>query len=334
MKKVLSDEALRELKKQGFVRTGIHLPAPMVAMLRELYDGMSPASSNWSYFMLMTLSHYSEGGLKGLMSRLFMKWKARSMHRRVRATMHEKSIYGSSEALPSVLHECLAQGLAAHLGEIALLVGHDIYLESDRNKKMFGYHEDSFGWEIFYQTEDDLTLYIPLRELSENSGGRLIVDRHPDRNDVDGNRSEWIVRFAEFCRRHDAIDHRGFVTRESVQRSPNRRVIAKEFNKLLHQRSATDSRPEPDEMVPINSAEGEVVLFNNKRFHNAEPWKLDVRRAIYIIRCFPLYDLGLAPPSTFLNKVACNRFMIDGCRGTLTPMDCESDLPQFVSIPS
>ena len=90
MKKVLSDEALRELKEQGFVRTGIRLPAQMTAMLRELYDGMSPAASNWSYFMLMTLSHYSEGGLKGLMSRLSTKWKARSIHRDVRATMYEK----------------------------------------------------------------------------------------------------------------------------------------------------------------------------------------------------------------------------------------------------
>ena len=265
---------------------------------------------------------------------LARKWKARSIHRGVRKHIYDKSIYGSSESLPLVLRECLDRGLADHRGEIPLLVGHDIYLESDRNKRTFGYHEDRFGWPIFYQTEDDVSFYIPLRGVSEDTGGRLLVDRHPDRNDVNGNRSEWIKRFADFCKEQGAVDGRGLVTRKSVETSSRRRVIAKKYNKMLFQRGVTASQPEPEDMIPIDSSAGEVIIFNNKRFHDVEPWKLDVHRAIYIVRCFPLYDLGLSPPSTFLNNVACNRFTIDSRRGTLNPTDIEKELPQFFPLPN
>lgn len=165
-------------------------------------------------------------------------------------------------------------------------------------------------------------------------GGRLLVDRHPDRNDVNGNRSEWIKRFADFCKEQGAVDGRGLVTRKSVETSSRRRVIAKKYNKMLFQRGVTASQPEPEDMIPIDSSAGEVIIFNNKRFHDVEPWKLDVHRAIYIVRCFPLYDLGLSPPSTFLNNVACNRFTIDSRRGTLNPTDIEKELPQFFPLPN
>ena len=343
MKRVLSEEALRELNEHGFVRTGIRLPVTMVDRLLQMYRDMPASASNWRHFgssafwnycKRRSLSHYSEGGVKGLKNHFARKWKARSGHRGVPENFYDKSIFGSSKELPLVLRECLERGLARCLGDIPLLVGHDIYLESDRNKKMFGYHEDSFAWEIFFQTEDDVTFYIPLTELNENTGGRLIVDRHRDRNDGDGNRSEWIARFADFCRKHHAIDHRSLVTRQSVQNSRYRRVLATELNRLLFERRATASSPEPDDMIPVDSARGEVIIFNNKRFHNVEPWTLDVHRTIYIVRCIPLYDLGLAPPSTFLNDVACNRYILDGCNGTLKPADFEKENPRFVPIPS
>ena len=50
-------------------------------------------------------------------------------------------------------------------------MGHDIYLEKTPNHSGFHYHEDGFSWEIFYQTGDDLTLFIPLCDLNKETGG-------------------------------------------------------------------------------------------------------------------------------------------------------------------
>jgi len=123
--------------------------------------------------------NYDVGWCRGIGRSLARKWKARSIHRGVRKHIYDKSIYGSSESLPLVLRECLDRGLADHRGEIPLLVGHDIYLESDRNKRTFGYHEDRFGWPIFYQTEDDVSFYIPLRGVSEDTGGAFACRQTP-----------------------------------------------------------------------------------------------------------------------------------------------------------
>jgi len=85
-------------------------------------------------------------------------------------------------------------------------------------------------------------------------------------------------------------------------------------------------------MNPIDAVEGEVILFNNKCFRDVEAWNLDIHRAIYIVRCFPLYDLGLAPPTTFLNEVPCNRFVIDDCRGTVRAINFDMDMPRLLPI--
>jgi len=331
VKGVLGDKGLRELNETGFVRTGIVLPGSVVSRVYEMYRRMPASDSNWSFFELNSLANEVQGW-RGTARQLVRNWAPWLVHFRVRKTIYDKSIYGSSDALPIVLRECLSQGLAGYLGDIPLLVGHDIYLEHDRHKSTFGFHEDGFGWDIFFQTGDDLSLYIPLQDLTEGTGGRLVVERHANKSVRYGERNEMMRRFAAYCREHEAVDHRGLVTREAVQESPNRHIIARELVRLIRQRGSLPT-PSAEVMHPIDAVEGEVILFNNKCFHNVEAWNLDAHRAIYIVRCFPVYDLGLAPPSTFLNDIPCNRFVIDGCRGTLRAINCDMDMPHFVPVP-
>jgi len=341
MKGVLSEKALREVNDKGFVRTGIRVPDSVLARVHETYDRMAPSDSNWSLFYVKRLTSSREFPLRKVHDRarwaydyvkaLARKFPLREVHRRARRA-YDKSIFGFSEALPLVLRECLSQGLACHLGDIPLLVGHDIYLEHDRHKKTFGFHHDGFGWDIFYQSDDDLSFYIPLVDLTDSSGGRLLVETRPSRSVLYEDRNDWISRFAAYCRKYQATDDRGLVTRQTVEDSPNRRTIAKEFERLLGERRALP-RPTADDMSLIDASRGEVVLFCNKRFHDIEPWKLDVPRAIYIVRCSPLYDFGMAPPATFLNNAPCNRFLLDGCRGTLSPFNAETDMARAIPVP-
>ena len=335
MKGVLSDNALEEYNRNGFVRTGLHLEPATVQTIRAQYRAMPATASNWSYFMLKDLSHYAEGGWGEFIANIQRKLKARKIHRQIRNTVYGKSIYGTSDIVSEILEECVEGGLASFFSEVPLLVGHDIYLESDQSNSTFGYHEDGYGWEIFFQTEDDVTLYIPLHDVDASTGGRLIVDQQPDRNDKNGDRNQWLCDFSKICRDYGATDSSGQVTRLSVEKSGERKKIAQHFNRLLLERSLRNSsKPSPEEMQPVDSKAGEVIIFNNKRFHDVEPWKLSQNREIYIIRCFPLFDIGLTLPTEFLNGDRCNRFLLSpgvpGIKG-LSSMD---ELPPFVPIPA
>lgn len=183
MKDVLSEKALHALHEEGFVRTGILLPELLIHRICSLYNSMPASLSNWHYFLTSSLSNYSDiknwNDFKTRFVRKLMPWR---VQRHVREKIYDKSIFGSSEVLQPVLEECIRQGLASHFGKIPLLVGHDTYLENSRHKTTFGYHTDSFGWEIFYQTGDDVTAYIALQDLNAQSGGRLYVEHHANKN--------------------------------------------------------------------------------------------------------------------------------------------------------
>jgi hypothetical protein len=216
--------------------------------------------------------------------------------------------------------------------EIPLLVGHDIYLESTKKKRTFGFHSDGFGSEIFFQTGDDLSLYIPLHDLKESTGGRLFVERQANRSVWHKDRNNWIRKFANYCRKRGATDHNGLVSRQAILDSPHRQAIASKFARVLHKRMSLPA-PDKKKMNSIDAKRGEVIIFGNKSFHAVEPWKLNLRRKIYVVRLFPLYDMKMAPPTTFLNDAPCNRFVVDGRRGTFKAIDCDTDVLEFAPIP-
>lgn len=333
MKGILSNRVLAEFDENGFVRTGIHVPPSLLSRVHGTYQDMPGSASNWSYFEVQALgkSIWAQGWRKfpRRLARNLAPWM---LHLHSRRALYHKSIFGSSDALPKVLQECLDQGLAGYLGEIPLLVGHDIYLEQNKDQASFGFHEDGFAWTKFFQTDDDLSLYIPLQDLTEGTGGRLLVHRKQKESTVHKRRNEDIQSFSAYCREFVDPDHTGMITREAVEKSPHRRMIGREHVRVMNRR-LEPPYPEPGDMNPVDAQKGEVILFNNKRFHDVEPWKFDTPRAIYAIRLFPMYDIGLAPPVTFLNDAPCNRFVLDAGQGTLSRFDLERDRSRFVRIP-
>ena len=245
---------------------------------------------------------------------------------------YDKTIFGSTDLLPLVLNECITNDVGSCLGDVPLLVGHDIYLENSRDKTSFGFHEDGFDWDNFYQSGDDLSFYIPLVDLTEETGGRLHVEQNGDKTVRYRDWNRRILEFSEFCQSVGAVDQRGLVTQKSILQSSQRKMIAECYTKIIEGRKHLP-KPEPEELQPINFNAGEVVLFNNKRYHNIEPWLAEHLREVYIIRGVPLYDLGLAPPSHFLNNVPCNRYLLSDQGRTLTPFSPEDELPRCYPVP-
>ena len=336
MHKVLSSESLAEFNANGFVRPGIVLPATLLERSRESYAQMPPSSSNWSYFQRNAIKHKGDWralktSVRGALQAL-ERWARREPDPE---RLYQKTVYGSTRVLPVVLQACLDAGLSRSLGDVPFLVGHDILLEGTKHDTNFGFHDDGFGWDIFFQTGDDLTLYVALQDMNAKTGGRLCVERSPQESVLFQDRNGYIQRFARFCREQGAVDERGQVTREAAEGCRRRNAIAAEYERLaqewairihLHYRKV--------EMSQIDLVEGEVILFNNKLFHDVEPWKIDTPRSTYIIRCFPLYDMGLYPPSHFLNHAECNRFLLESGHGPLRPIDVSQEAPPQVPCPS
>lgn len=123
MKGVLSDNALEEYNRNGFVRTGLHLEPATVQTIRAQYRAMPATASNWSYFMLKDLSHYAEGGWGEFIANIQRKLKARKIHRQIRNTVYGKSIYGTSDIVSEILEECVEGGLASFFPKSRSLSG-------------------------------------------------------------------------------------------------------------------------------------------------------------------------------------------------------------------
>ena len=98
--------------------------------------------------------------------------------------------------------------------------------------------------------------------------------------------------------------------------------------------SRRESQQGQVQMNPIDAGRGEVILFNNKMFHDVEPWRLAENRSVYIVRCSPLYEMGLAPPSSFLNDVECNRYLIEPSHASFRAVRPEKEDLPFVPVPS
>ena len=332
MENILSNHALESLNRDGYVRTNIRLSKTLSDEIRLHFKQVAPQASNWSFFYLNSLHQHALPRWKLLVFRLKKMLAAKALHQAILGRRYDKTIFGSSSLLPSVLKECIANNIGTHFGDVPMIVGHDIYLENSRERTSFGFHEDGFGWDNFYQSGDDLSFYIPLVDLTAETGGRLYVEQNGDKTVRYRDWNRRILQFADFCRSVGAVDQRGLVTKASILRSKHRKRIAITFAEIIDGRQNIP-RPTPEELQPIDFKAGEVVLFNNKRYHDIEPWLAEHRRQVYIIRCVPLYDFGLAPPSHFLNKMPCNRHLLKDRGRTLIPFSPDAELPACYPVP-
>ena len=330
MKAVLSEEAYAEFRAQGFVRTGLTLPGEVLDSIHEEYGRMPASLSNWSYFESGAIAKPGDRGLRSRLVRLARSFWPRAQSSSSTPRIYEKSIYGSTSLIPLVLGNLLDQGLGSQLGEVSFLAAHDILLEGTKDDYNFGFHDDGFGWDIFFQTGDDVTIYIALQDMDESTGGRLPVELDPERSILFAERNRSIRAFAELCKEAGADLHEGRVTREGAETCRGRERIADVYHTMLAERKErTRQHYRKVAMSTIDMKKGEVILFNNKLFHDVETWNESTYRSIYIIRCLPLYEMGLCPPRNFLNDVACNRYLLDARAGRVHDLDLRIETPPF-----
>ena len=227
----LSPCANAQFKAQGFVRTGLALPGEALGAIRDVYRAMPTSASNWYYFRSNVDAKLgARGRLKRFLGPLIPRRKATQPNARI----YTKSIYGSTAMLPMVLHQLRTQGLQDYLADMSFLTAHDILLEGTKDDHSFGFHHDGLGWDISFQTGDDVTIYVAMQDLNSVTGGRLSVARHPEDSVLLEERNREILSMARYFREQGADLRHGRVTKEGAENCRRRRHIADAYHKLVN----------------------------------------------------------------------------------------------------
>ena len=227
----LSPCANAQFKTKGFVRTGLALSGEALSAIRDVYRAMPQSESNWSYFRSNVDAKLGDRGrLKRFLGPLIPRRQATQTHARI----YTKSIYGSTAMLPMVLHQLRTQGLQDYLADMSFLTAHDILLEGTKDDHSFGFHHDGLGWDISFQTGDDVTIYVAMQDLNSVTGGRLSVARHPEDSVLLEERNREILSMARYFREQGADLRHGRVTKEGAENCRRRRHIADAYHKLVN----------------------------------------------------------------------------------------------------
>ena len=321
MQQLLSRQAYQEINEHGYFKPGIKLDQSYITQALEIFASYTERDSNFGYHYSNQITNYSKADN---ISDFFKKFLNRNfpviLAKKYRTNIYSKCVFDSSPLMPVFMQACIDRGLTDAFADKDILLSHDILFESGRQDNMFGFHYDPFSWDVYYQSGDDLTLYMPLQDLNEYSGGRLLVERNALAIDNFTTRNSDIYDFYETCARYVEPNQYGLISREALQNSKHADYIAQAYQTLMTAR-VRKSPPQLSEMSVINAQAGEVFIFNNKNFHATEPWKLNSKRQNYSIRTMPLYDFGLQPPDIFLDNRKCNRFVLDMTQRSLKDFD-------------
>ena len=328
MNVVLSEAAHREFHENGYIRPHIRLPAELLQRMQAHFDGIRV--NNWECFRTCDVAN--QPTYNTWFHRL-KKYRYDRKSKQYSRDKYHKAIFDSSPFIPEVVGHCVAHGLGDALGPIPFLLNHDVYLEADAVKKPFDIHEDTWMTSVFYNTDDDLSLFIPFHDVNEQTGGRLCVERDQEKFTGLPELNFTIHQLAEHCRRLGAVDEHGRVTRDAILNSPHLIRLQQSVSKVNEVRRSVMPEPTKEEVFPMDAKAGEVLIFNNKRYHGVEDWRADFRRRVYVIRLVPLYDIGLHPPSTFLDDRPCNLHIYNAGSGVIRPISCDTEPLPYIGIP-
>ncbi len=331
---ILEDRYYRDYATQGFVDTGVVLPKDLVEEIRGHYAGITAGHNDFPKFFAGN-EHlaYMEGRVVGAVMNAIPGLGVR-MVEKFYGKVYEKAVYTSQTFIPRVLDWLLQNGIARLFRTRYLIAAYDMYLAGDHLRPAAGIHSDLPNLHHIYETENDLSFYIPLVDLDETNGGRLSV-LPESKLKMPGNVllrmlaehfSDSVYRDGDGYLDPDDLSPQALKT--FIQSKPYRELFAthKHLTWLAKNQYAADFQT-------TDESAGTVMLFNNKNFHAAEAWKCQtVKREIYVIRLMPLYDVPIKLKKR-LHGQPINNFLLDLRQGVVkihdTAVDVSRIAPEF-----
>jgi len=331
MLNILKEPYFREHYANGYVETGMSLPDPLVEEIRGHYATKSLGHNDFpKFFVKNEHQAYMEGLWFGFIFNTFPK-KAQRMLKQFYDSSYDKAVYCEQVYIEKVLQYLLDNGFQRFFETRYVIASYDMYLRGNHRSRAAGIHFDLPNFHHIYETENDLSIYIPLVDLDDENGGRITV-LPESKLKAPGNVLLKLL-YEHFSKDSRFVDKDGYIDSDKIDKEalatfvkskPHQELLAmyKGIIGLAHRQYAGEFSK------PVET-KGKILVFNNKNFHAAEPWKNDqVDREIYVIRMFPLYDAKIRLRSE-LHGTPVNNFLLDMKEGTVRCYDGPVDVARI-----
>jgi ectoine hydroxylase-related dioxygenase (phytanoyl-CoA dioxygenase family) len=321
---------------KGYLDTGITLDDALVEEMRAHYKGLPEGRNDYpQYFEKNEHQAYLESRTIGLLFNL-LPGLADRMLNKLYSGAYNKSAHAEQVFIERVCNHLLRNGFAKLFKVRYLIATYDIYLGSDHKHRSFtNIHSDIQNFHHFYETEQDVTIYIPLIDLNAQNGGRLaILPEARSKLKVPGN--VLLKLMEEFFGAIPAcVDETGYIDPDRISdadlkkftSSPGYRDLMESYR--ICTQLACDVYG--DDFLTEDLPKGRAVIFTNKNFHAAETWRNQVaNREVYMLRLLPMYDCKIRL-KRYLHGKPFNNHLIDLHTGEVRRFDTQIDV---ASIPA
>ncbi|MEX2631033.1 MAG: hypothetical protein WD341_13945 [Tistlia sp.] len=316
---ILKDPYFSEHQANGFVETGISLEEDLVEEIKEHYLTKALGHNDFPKFFVDNQHQaYLEGAVLGFVFNTF-PGAAKKLVKRFYDKAYSKAVYCDQACMEKVLAQLMKQDFQRLFETRYIVASYDMYLRNSHRSPAAGIHTDLPNFHHFYETENDLSLYIPLVDLDDDNGGRLSV-LPESKLKVAGNVLLKLL-YEHFSQIPECLDEKGYVDPD--------RITARQMAAFIRSKPHQDLMTLYKGVIPLakkqyagdfrrtEEGRGRVLMFNNKNFHAAERWKNEqVDREVYVIRMFPLYDARIRLRQK-LHGTPVNNFLLDMQEGVV-----------------
>jgi len=334
MLNILKENYFNEYYVNGFIDTGIFLTDELVEEMKTHYKNLAENRNDYpKYFVKNEHQAYMEGKLIGFLFTLLPEL-SKKMVKRLYSKAYSKAVHVEQVFIERICTHLLQHDFQKYFKTRYLIASYDIYLGNDNEHKSFTeIHSDVPNFHHFYETESDLTIYIPLIDLNEKNGGRLrILPENKSKLKVAGN---VLLKLLEqhFSTDSSNLDENGYIDPEKItDKNLDLFKKSKPYKDLLDNYKTSTNlvrKYYADDFIKNDWQKGKAVLFTNKNFHAAESWKNEEQnREIYMLRLLPIYDTKIKLKGKLHGSVF-NNYLIDTQEGHIYKYDQEVDVSQI-----
>lgn len=334
MQSILNTQYFNEYFTNGFIDTGVSLPDGLLEDMKSHYKNVAEVRNDYpQYFTKNEHQAYLEGKITGSLFSL-LPGLANKMVTKLYSKSYNKAIHLEQAFIEKVCSHLLQQNCQRFFKTRYIVASYDIYLGNDHNHRSFiDIHSDIPNFHHFYETENDITVYIPLIDVNEDNGGRLaILPESKCKLKVPGNVLLKLFEDA-FLNIPAYLDENGYIDSDKIDAAAMKNFINGAPYKALMENYKISTNfvrdYYADKFIKNDWQAGQVVLFNNKTFHAAETWhNPDYNREIYMIRLLPIYDAKIQLKKT-LHGSQFNKYLIDTQTGNIQLYQDSVDLSKI-----
>ncbi|ETX03781.1 MAG: hypothetical protein ETSY1_46135 (plasmid) [Candidatus Entotheonella factor] len=326
MHTILSEEYLNEYYTDGYINTDIRLTDHLVQEMRLHYNSLEEMRNDYpQYFTKNEHQAYLGGKLTGILYNFIPGYAAKKL-KKMYSDAYCKAVHAEQIFIEKIFEQLLEKNFHKFFKTKYIVASYDIYLNNDYKHLSFtDIHSDIPNFHHFYETENDLTIYLPLVDLTEENGGRLSILPEAKSNlKIPGNVLLKLYEEA-FLGNKNNLDENGYIVPEKINENDYKAFTKnKTYWELLENYNINTelvAKYYMNDFVKHDWKAGNIVLFNNKTFHAAETWRnQQYNREIYMIRLLPIYDAKVRLKGIIHGKPF-NRFLIDTEKGEFLRFD-------------